>query len=70
MFYLNQEEFLEMAEVYKKACCPLCDEPNLIYKGYTFFDGDMAGQLHMDCDRCQMEFYLHVHSLKNKEILN
>lgn len=67
---MNHEEFLEMAEVYKVAPCPLCDEPNLIYRGYTFIDGSMAGKLHMDCEGCQMEFYLHVHSLESSNKLH
>ena len=67
---MNHEEFLEMAEVYKQAPCPVCEESNLIYRGYTFTDGSMAGQLHMDCEGCQMEFYLHVHSLENNKVLN
>ena len=67
---MYRNEFLEMAEVYKEAHCPVCETPNLIYKGYTFVDGSMAGQLHLDCEGCQNNFDLHVHSLKSNEILN
>jgi hypothetical protein len=48
VFCLNKDEFLEMAEAYKKAPCPVCKSPNLKYKGYTFVDGDMSGQLKMN----------------------
>lgn len=69
MFCLNKEEFLEMAEAYKKAPCPVCQSSNLIYSGYTFKDGDMAGQLQMSCTTCENDFDLHVHSLRSCEVL-
>jgi hypothetical protein len=45
VFYLDHEEFLEMAEVYKESPCPVCESPNLIYNGYTFDDGSMVGAI-------------------------
>lgn len=70
MFYLSLEEFLNMAETYKEAPCPNCKSPILNYVGYTFIEGDMSGQLHMDCSACCIEYDLNVHSLKNNDVLH
>jgi len=70
VFYLNHEEFLKMAEAYKEAPCPNCKAPILNYVGYTFNEGEMYGQLHMDCSACSCEYDLNVHSLKNSEVLH
>jgi len=66
---LNVDEFLEMAKPYKKVPCPVCQEQTLIYAGYIFVEGDMAGQLKMNCNICNNKFEVHVHSLENSEVL-
>lgn len=67
---MNKDEFLEVAKAYKKLPCPVCQTQTLIYTGYTFIDGDMAGQLHTRCKMCDDEFDVHVHSLENSDVLH